>query len=68
MKPSDLTPYVWQRVLRIHDNDQKEATVWLKRQGKESIWQALLEYEGIINYATDLHHLHQHLFNPSELS
>jgi hypothetical protein len=71
MKPSDLTPYVWQRCLRIHGNDNchrvEITTNWLKNQTPSSIWQALLEYEGIIGYHTELHNLHQHIFHPQEL-
>jgi len=67
MKPTDITPYVWNRILFTHNQDTAIATAWLLRQTNESIWQYLLEWEGIIGYHTELHNLHQHLFHKHEV-
>jgi hypothetical protein len=68
MKPTDITPYVWNRILQTFDGETGLATAWLSRQTDVSdIWNYLLTYEGIIGYSFYLHQLHQHLFHPSEI-
>jgi len=68
MNPTDITPYVWNRILQTFDADVPSATAWLAKQTDEqSIWNHLLEYEGIIGYGFYLHQLHQHLWHPEEV-
>lgn len=67
MTPSSLTPYIWNRLLFTFEHNIEKATSWLAQQTNESIWQYLLEWEGIYGYHTELHNLHQHLFHKHEV-
>ncbi len=76
MKPTDITPYVWNRLLQTFDTPSgtlssrtEAATAWLAKQtDANDIWNHLLEHEGIVGYGFYLHQLHQHLWHPKEIN
>lgn len=75
MKPTDLTPYIWNSLLHTFDRaplglttSTQRAEAWLAKQTDIfAIWDRLLNHEGIVGYGLHLHNLHQHLFHKHEV-